>query len=113
MTVKQLPGLYSPDHSRYGTITDGSGNLVSISVSERGSGKQLSGFRAPDGSGYMCLTDGDGNLISATIENQFLLLSNGSDFLLLANGVDKLVLIGQGPTPPTASPGGYYFYLGF
>jgi len=61
MTVKQLPGRYTPDGSYYICSTDGEGNLVLISTSTDGP-KQLGGIYSPDGSFYGTLTDGNGNL---------------------------------------------------
>lgn len=61
MTDKQLVGRYAPDASKYGTVTDGSGNLKTLN-SSAGSAKQTVGSQAPDGSIYFTLTDGEGTL---------------------------------------------------
>lgn len=63
MTTKQLTGGYAPDNSKYCTITDGSGNLVTTTTSTTGSGKQTAGPKAPDGSIYITLTTGAGSLV--------------------------------------------------
>lgn len=63
MVVKQLPGSYSKDGSKYGTTTDGSGNLTTNSTSATGSSKQTPGAQAPDGSIYFTLTNGSGALV--------------------------------------------------
>ena len=64
MTTKKYSNcLTAPDGSYYGTLTDGSGNLV-VTTTSVGSPKQIknSGL-APDGSKYMTLSDGNGNLV--------------------------------------------------
>ena len=60
--VSKDQGSYTKDNSKYGDLTDGSGNLVVTSVTP-GSTKQTTGSQAPDGSIYFTLTDGQGNLV--------------------------------------------------
>lgn len=54
---------YAPDSSRYGTISDGAGNLVTSTTSSLGTTKQLTGALSPDGSIYFTLTNGSGTLV--------------------------------------------------
>jgi len=63
MTLKQLPGSYSKDGSKYATTTDGSGNLTTSSTSSLGTTKTTVGAQASDGSIYFTLTDGAGALV--------------------------------------------------
>ena len=54
----------APDGSKYGTLSDGSGNLVVTTTSSLGTPKTYKNTSiAPDGSKYMTLTDGNGNLV--------------------------------------------------
>ncbi len=62
MTAKQLSGTYSPDGSRYGCVTTGSGTLVEPMTTTPGTAKQTVGVQAPDGSIYFTLTNGSGTL---------------------------------------------------
>lgn len=62
MTAKQSIGTYAPNGAKYGTVTDGDGNLVTTTSSSTGSSQQAHGSQAPDGSIYFVLTDGAGNL---------------------------------------------------
>lgn len=63
MTAKQLIGRYAPDRAKYGTLTDGAGNLATTTTSSTGTAKQLISAQAADGSIYFCLTTGSGNLV--------------------------------------------------
>lgn len=64
MIAKTYPNSSTaPDGSFYGSLTDGSGNLV-VTTTSAGSAKQIkNSVLAPDGSKYMTLTDGNGNLV--------------------------------------------------
>lgn len=61
MTAKQQPGLYSKDGSKYGTVTNGAGTLVTVSTSTT-AGTKKPGSQAKDGSIYFTITNGQGTL---------------------------------------------------
>lgn len=63
MTNKPDNTLYARDGSKYGCVTDGNGNLVTVSSSTTGTAKQLKGSAAPDGSIYFTLANGSGALV--------------------------------------------------
>lgn len=61
MTTKQLTGTRSEDGSQYVCVTDGAGNLLTMTTTA-GSGTKGVGIQVPDGSKYITVTDGNGNL---------------------------------------------------
>lgn len=62
MTSKKT-GTYSPDGSKYGVMTDGSGNVLTEASTVVSTAKPSKGSQAPDGSIYFTLTNGSGTLI--------------------------------------------------
>lgn len=62
MTTKQEAGQYAPDGAKYGTVTDGAGNLQPVTTTTTGNTKQP-GAQAPDGSIYFTITDGESTLL--------------------------------------------------
>lgn len=63
MTAKQLPGTYSKDGSKYGTLTNGSGTVSVPASTISTTAKPHAGSQAPDGSIYFTLTNGQGTLV--------------------------------------------------
>lgn len=62
MTTKQTLGSYAPDGSKYGTVVDGAGALVTVTTATT-TPKQNKGSQAPDGSIYFTLSNGNNTLV--------------------------------------------------
>lgn len=61
--MAKLNGSLSPDQSKYITLTDGAGNLVTVTSVASGAPQPSTGNITPDGSRYATFTDGVGNLV--------------------------------------------------